>query len=83
MGQEERTPAIKRFRRLRAKLAEEVVAQIKAHLQEGKHPAVIARYFEVNPRSIYAIRDKQTYRHIAPAENAIPLSKLSKAKRRV
>jgi DNA invertase Pin-like site-specific DNA recombinase len=67
----------KRVRRL----AEEDIAQIKAHLQQGKSPTVIARYFEVNPRVIYSIRAKETYRRVAPATEAIPLSKLSKIMR--
>ena len=79
MDQRQRKLVRKRVRRL----AEEEVAQIKAHLEQGKSPTVIARYFEVNPRSIYAIRASETYRHIAPAANATPLSKLSKTKRRV
>ena len=58
-------------------MTEEDVAQIKAHLQQGKSPAIIARYFEVNSRIIYNIRANETYRHVAPATEAIPLSKLS------
>jgi hypothetical protein len=77
--QEKQRPVRKRVRRL----AEEDVAQIKAHLQQGKHAAIIARYFQVNPRIIYNIRAKETYRHVAPAANATPLSELYKTKRRV
>jgi hypothetical protein len=40
MGQEERKPAIKRHRR--PSLSEEDVAQIKAHLNEGKKLAILA-----------------------------------------
>ena len=72
-----------RKRDRRSKLTEEDVAQIKAHLQQGKSPAIIARYFEVNSRIIYNIRANETYRHVAPAANARPLSELSKTKRRV
>jgi hypothetical protein len=75
--QEQRKLVRKRVRRL----AEEDVAQIKAHLQQGKSPTVMARYFEVNPRLIYSIRANETYRHVAPATEAIPLSKLSKKMR--
>jgi hypothetical protein len=80
MGQEER-----RLRRpiTRRRLTEKDVAQVKAHLQQGKNPTIIARYFEVDPWIIYCIRAKKTYRHIAPAANATPLSKLHKTKRRV
>jgi hypothetical protein len=77
--QEQQRP--KRYRR--PSLTKEDVAQIKAHLQEGKNPAIIARYFEVNSRIIYAIRDEQTYRHIAPAAKARPLSELSTIMRRL
>jgi hypothetical protein len=73
----------RRFLRKRnRRLAEEDVAQIKAHLQEGKNPAIIARYFEVDPRGIYSIRANKIYRHVAPAAKATPLSKISKTKRR-
>jgi hypothetical protein len=75
--QEQRRLVRRRIRRL----AEEDVAQIKAHLQQGKSPTVMARYFEVDPKVIYSIRAKETYRHIAPASEAIPLSKLSKIMR--
>jgi hypothetical protein len=67
-----------RKRDRRSKLSEEDVAQIKAHLQQGKAPAILARYFHVDRGIIGAIRDKKTYRHVAPASEAIPLSKLSK-----
>jgi hypothetical protein len=76
MEQEERRP--KRYRRPRAKLTEEDVAQIKSHLQQGKNPIVMARYFEVNKSTIYDIRAMRRWRHVAPASEAIPLSKLSK-----
>jgi hypothetical protein len=71
------------MRKRNRRLAEEDVAQIKAHLQQGKRPAIIARYFEVDPRRIYSIRANQIYRHVAPAAEATPLSKISKTKRRV
>jgi hypothetical protein len=74
MDQEQRRPVRKRIRRL----INEDVAQIKAH---GKHQAVIARYFEVNPRSIYSIRANE--KQVAPAANATPLSELHKTRRRV
>jgi hypothetical protein len=74
MDQERRKPVRRRVRRL----AEEDVAQIKAHLQQGKSPPIIARYFDVNSRIIYNIHANETYRHIAAAEKARPLSKLSK-----
>ena len=74
MDQERKRPPRKRVRRL----ADEDVAQIKAHLEQGKSPTVIARYFEVVPDVIYSIRANQTHRHVAPASEAIPLSKLSK-----
>jgi hypothetical protein len=79
MDQEQRRPVRKRIRRL----IDEDVAQIKAHLQQGKHPAVIARYFEVNPRRIYSVRANETYQQVAPAANATPLSELHKTKIRV
>jgi hypothetical protein len=44
MGQERQT----RKRDRRSKLTEEDVSQIKAHLQQGKNPAILARYFEVS-----------------------------------
>ena len=72
-----------RKRDRRSTLTEEDIAQIKAHLLEGKHPAIIARYFEIAPRTIYNIRAEKSYRHVAPAANATPLAELSKAKRRV
>jgi hypothetical protein len=72
--QEQRRLVRKRVRRL----TEEDAAQIKAHLQRGKSPTVIARYFEVNPGVIYDIRANQTHRQVASATEAIPLSKLSK-----
>jgi hypothetical protein len=77
--QEQRRLVRKRVRRL----SEEDVAQIKAYLQQGKAPTVIARYFEVNSRIIYNIRANETYRHVAPAAKATPLSELLKTKRRV
>ena len=54
------------------------VAQIKAHLQQGKSQKILARYFPANRTTISAIRDNKTYRHVAPAEKARPLSELSK-----
>ena len=76
MDQEQQRPGRKRYRRPR--LTEEDVAQIKAHLQQGKKAAILARYFHVDRRIISAIRDKKTYRHIAPAAKVRPLSALSK-----
>ena len=76
MEQEQQRPTRKRYRR--PHLTEEEVSQIKAHLQQGKAPAVLAVYFHVDRRNIGNIRDNRTYRHIAPAAKAIPLSKLSK-----
>jgi hypothetical protein len=81
MDQEQRGPPIKRYRRPR--LIEEDVAQIKAHLQHGKSPAILARYFEVSKSTIYDIRAMRKWRHITPAANATPLSELYKTKRRV
>jgi hypothetical protein len=79
MDQEQRRLARKRVRRL----SDEDVPQIKAHLQQGRSPAIIARYFEVDPDVIYNIRAKKTHAHVAPAANATPLSELYKSKRRV
>jgi len=81
MDQEQQKPKRKRDRR--SKLSEEDVAQIKAHLQQGKAPAILAKYFHVDARIICAIRDKRTYRHIAPAEKAKLLSELSIIMRRI
>jgi len=67
-----------RKRDRRSKLTEEDVAQIKAHLQQGKNPTVMARYFEVNKSTIYDIRAMRRWRRVAPAEKARPLSALSK-----
>jgi len=67
-----------RKRDRRSKLTEEDVAQIKAHLQQGKRPAILARYFEVNKSTIYDIRAMRRWRRVTPAAEAIPLSKLSK-----
>jgi len=76
MGQEQLRPGIKRDRR--SKLTEEDVAQIKAHLQQGKTPASLARRFKVHHASICKIRDMKRWRRVAPATEAIPLSELSK-----
>ena len=70
MDQEQRGPAIKRYRR--PGLAEEDVAQIKAHLQQGKSSAILAMYFNVDRRTISGIRDRQIYRQVAPAAKARP-----------
>jgi hypothetical protein len=51
---EQPRPARKRDRR--SKLTDEDVAQIKAQLQQGKNPAILARYFEVSKSTIYDIR---------------------------
>ena len=72
-----------RKRDRRSRLTEEDVAQIKAHLQQGKMPATLARYFHIDARIICAIRDNKTYRHVAPAEKAKPLSELSTIMRRI
>ena len=72
-----------RKRDRRSTLTEEDVAQIKAHLQQGKRPATLARYFKVHDRIIGAIRDKKTWRHVAPAAKARPLSALSTIMRRM
>ena len=61
-----------------AKLTEEDVAQIKAHLQLGKTPATLARYFKVRHTTICRIRDMKNWRRAAPATEAIPLSALPK-----
>jgi hypothetical protein len=50
MDQEEQRPAIKRYRRPRATLTEEDVAQVKAHLNEGTRLAILAMYFGVFAR---------------------------------
>ena len=73
---EQPRPAIKRDRR--STLTKEDVAQIKAHLQEGKSPAMLAIHFQVNRRTISRIHDKQTWRAVAPAAKATPLSELHK-----
>jgi hypothetical protein len=67
----------------RAKLTEEDVAQIKAHLREGKTPAALARHFKVHHVTICKIRDMKRWRRVEPATEAIPLSELHKTKRRV
>jgi hypothetical protein len=72
-----------RKRDRRSKLTEEDVAQIKALLQQGKTPTTLARYFPADRTIIAAIRDKKTYRHIAPAEKAKALSKLFKITGRI
>ena len=72
-----------RKRDRRSKLTDEDVAQIRAHLQQGKSPIVMARCFEVNKSTIYDIRAMRRWRHVATAANAIPLSELYKTKRRV
>jgi hypothetical protein len=56
MDQEHRKPAIKPFRRPRAMLTKEDVAQIKAQLNEGKRPAILATYFGVSGSTIRSIR---------------------------
>jgi hypothetical protein len=74
MDQEQRRPSIKQYRR--TSLAEEDVAQIKTHLQQGKSSAILAMYFNVDRRTISGIRDKQIYRQVAPAAKARPLSEI-------
>jgi hypothetical protein len=78
MGQEERKPAIKRHRR--PSLSEEDVAQIKAHLNEGKKLAILAKYFGVHESTISRIRHMKSWRHVAPAAKATALSELVKAR---
>jgi hypothetical protein len=72
MDQEEQRP--KPYRRPRATLTEEDVAQVKAHLNEGTRLAILAMYFGVRLETIIRIRDKKTWRHVAPAAKAAPLS---------
>ena len=72
-----------RKRDRRSTLTEEDVAQIKAHLQKGRRPSTLARHFKVHHRIIGAIRDKKTWRHVAPAEKTRPLSELSTIMRRI
>jgi hypothetical protein len=67
---EQPRPALKRYRRPR--LTEEEVAQIKAHLQQGKSPTILAMYFHVERRTISKIRDMKTWRHVAAAKKARP-----------
>ena len=74
MDHEQQRSGRKRDRR--SKLTDEDVAQIKAHLQRGKSPTILASYFPADRATISAIRDKKTYRHVAPAERAKPLLKL-------
>ena len=81
MDQEQQRPARKRDKR--SKLTEEDVAQIKAHLQQGKKAAILARYFNVDRSIISGIRDKKTYRHVAPAAKAKRVSELSTKMRRM
>jgi len=81
MDQEQQRPARKRDRR--SKLTGEDVAQIKAHLQQGKKPSTLARHFKVHHRTIAVIRDKKTYRHVAPAAKAKRVSELSTIMRRM
>ena len=56
-----------RKRDRRSKLTEEDVAQIKAHLQQGKNPAILARYFQASRSTIYDIRATRRWRRVTPA----------------
>jgi hypothetical protein len=67
----------------RRRLTEDDVAQIRAHLQQGKAPATLARLFKVHSKTIRRIRDVKRWRHVAPATEATPLSEIFKAKRKV
>jgi hypothetical protein len=49
-----------RKRDRRSTSTEDDVAQIKAHLQQGRRPSTLAKYFKVHHRIIGAIRDKKT-----------------------
>jgi hypothetical protein len=81
MDQEQPRPTRKCDRRSR--LTEEDVAQIKAHLQQGKNPAIIARYFQASRSTIYDIRAMRRWRGVTSAANATPLSELYKTRSRV
>jgi len=72
-----------RKRDRRSKLTEEDVAQIKAHLQQGKRPAILARYFEVNKSTIYDIRATRKWRRVTCAAKITALSELYKTRSRV
>jgi Helix-turn-helix domain len=74
-------PGRKRDRR--SKLTDEDVAQIKAYLQQGKNPAILARYFEVSKSTIYDIRAMRRWRRVTTAARATPLSELYKTRRRI
>jgi hypothetical protein len=67
-------PRPKPYKRPRANLTEEDVAQIKAHLNEGTRLAILAMYFGVRLETITRIRDNKTWQHVAPAAKAAPLS---------
>jgi hypothetical protein len=67
----------------RRRLTEDDVAQIRAHLQQGKTPATLARLFKVHSKTIRSIRDVRRWRHVAPSTEATPLSEIFKAKRKV
>jgi hypothetical protein len=79
MGQERQT----RKRDRRSKLTEEDVSQIKAHLQQGKNPAILARYFEVSKSTIYDIRAMRRWRRVTRAAKITPSSELYKIMRRI
>jgi hypothetical protein len=72
MDQEQPRP--KPYKRPRAMLTKEDVAQIRAHLNEGTRLAILAMYFGVHIETITRIRDKKTWRHVAPAAKAALLS---------
>jgi hypothetical protein len=75
-------PGIRRH--LASNLTVEDVAQIKAHLRHGATPATLARHFNVHHRTICRIRDEKSWRSIAPAAKAMPLSlSFSKIMRRI
>jgi len=72
---EQKKPAIRRYRRPRkSNLTEEDVAQIKAHLSQGKTLATLARHFHTTHKTVGRIRDGTLWRSVKPAEEAKPLS---------
>jgi len=71
---DQKKPAIRRYRRPRRSLTVEDVAQIKAHLNEGKTLATLARHFHTTHKTVGRIRDGTLWRSVKPAEEAKPLS---------
>lgn len=72
---DEKRRVIKRYKRpRRSNLTVEDVAQIKAHLSEGRTLATLARYFNVHHKTIGLIRDGKIWVSIKPAKKAKPLS---------